>query len=198
MTDDSDFTCRNRDIPRDVADQFRVSLGLDTAPETLDEWVAETVRTFGTELVPDRPDALCTTDSSRHEARFDDTARNFRCFFDLLLLPFVLEDSTAVRVRSRSPISTTVVSGRLTREGISFDPDAAVMSFGAATDVVSAEYLDVPASLAYHRFCPFINAFPDESEYERWALENETGVTMPLALSDGFAVARRLAEAETE
>lgn len=192
MSANDDPALEDREIPGVLADQFRVSLGLDDAPATLAEWVAETGRLLTDEHVPDGPGALCLTGSSRHEARFDGERHNFRCFFDLLLLPFVLGDPADVHVRSRSPVTGTVVSGRVNRERVSIEPATAVVSFGAATDVVSAEYLDVPASLASRRFCPYINAFPDEAAYDRWATGVEDGVTMPLSMREGFAVARRL------
>ncbi len=192
MTDGHESTLETRALPSALSEQFQVSLGFDEPPATLADWADATADLLDDEYVPERPEDLCLTESSRHEARLDGETLYFQCFFDTLLVPFVVDGTPEVQVRSRSPVTDTVVTGTVTRDEVAVEPDGAVMSFGAATDVVSAAYLDVPATLAYRRFCPFIEAFPDESAYERWAETTKGGVTMPLSLAEGFALARRL------
>lgn len=183
----------DHELPTAVAEQFEISLGLDEPPGTLEQWVAETAGVLGREYVHHAPDALCVTESSRHEASVDGTPRNYRWFLDILLLPFVRDDPATVRFRSYSPIEGSVIEGTVTRNEVSVEPGAAVVSVGAATDVVSAEYLDVPPSLAFDRFCPHVQAFPDVAAYERWASTSD-GVTTPIPLDVGFALVRRLLE----
>ena len=192
MTDGHEPTLEAREIPPPLSEQFRISLGFDRRPETLADWTEATARLLDDRHVPARLEELCLTETSRHEARVIGETLYFKCFFDMLLVPFVSESASEVQVRSRSLVSDTLVTGTVTPDEVSIEPDGAVMSFGAATDVVSADYLDVPATLAYRRFCPYIDAFPDESEYERWDKATESGVTMPLELAVGFALARRL------
>ena len=198
MPNRSDVTLEEREMPSELAEQFQVSLGLDRPPATLVEWADATAELLDNQHVPDRLEMLCLTANSRHEARIDGEIRHFRCFFDTLLVPFVADGTPEVRVRSRSPVSDAVVTGEVTDEAVSVEPKDAVMSFGAATDVVSADYLEVPATLAYRRFCPYINIFVDEAEYGRWEDADDSGVTMPLSVPEGFALARRLVATASE
>lgn len=192
MRDPDGPSLDDHELPPSVAEQLEISLGLGEAPATLAQWVDETVDVLGPEYLPADPEALCVTESSRHEARVDGTTRHYRCFLDVLLLPFVQEDPAPVRFRSHSPVQGSVVEGTVTRTAVSAEPGTAVVSFGAATDVVSAAYLDVPSALAVDRFCPYVQAFPDEAAYERWASRTGDGVTTPIPLEVAFALARRL------
>ena len=192
MTDAHEHTLEARVLPSSLSEQFQISLGFDRRPETLAEWADATAELLDDAYVPEDPEDLCLTESSRHEARLDSETLYLQCFFDTLLVPFVVDGTPEVQIRSRSPVSDTLVTGTVTPDEVSIEPDGAVMAFGAATDVVSAAYLDVPATLAYRRFCPYIEAFPDEAAYERWDEATESGVTMPLELAEGLALARRL------
>lgn len=192
MPNRSDCPLEEREMPSELGEQFQVSLGLDRQPATLAEWADATAEILDHQHVPDSLEMLCLTADSHHEAWIDGETRHFRCFFDTLLLPFVVDGTPEVRFRSRSPVMDAIVTGEVTDEAVMVEPKDAVMSFGAATDVVSADYLDVPATLAYRRFCPYINIFTDDAEYRRWEDKEDSSVTMPLSVPEGFALARRL------
>lgn len=182
----------DREIPPDVADTFRVALGLDEPPKTIGEWAAATTRLFGDVGITVGLEDMCTTDTSKHEARFNNEVRHFHCVLDTLLVPFVLDEPTTVDIRSRSPVSGAIIELSVTREDISVDPESAVMSFGVAADVGPPDDLEASPALAYERFCPYINAFIDETEYGEWAAATPEAVTMGLPLTDGFVIAQTL------
>jgi hypothetical protein len=189
----------NRDLPPAVADGFRTALGLDEPPETLGEWVDATARLLDEAGVSIGFDAMCTAESTRHEARVGDDVVQFRCVFDALLLPFVVDDSSPVEIRSRAPgpdaHEAAVVEMTATRENVSADPESAVVSFGVAADAASVSERDDPLAYGHEAFCPYINAFPDEAAYEEWAADTPEAETMSLPAADAHALARKLATA---
>lgn len=184
----------DREIPPDVADTFQTALGLDEPPKTIGEWVAATTQLLDDVGITVGLEDMCTTDTSRHEARFDNEVRHFHCVLDTLLVPFVLDEPTTVDIRSRSPVSDTIIELSVTREDVSVDPESAVMSFGVAADVGPPDDLEASPALAYERFCPYINAFIDEGEYDEWAAATLDAVTMSLPLTEGFALAQTLTD----
>lgn len=188
----------DRELPRDVAEQFRVALGLAAAPATLDDWVDATASRLQDAGVSVGFEELCLTESSRHEARVGDEVRYFACVLDALLLPFVLDEPARVDVRSRSPVSDAVVEATVTRGGVSVDPEGAVASLGVAADVDPAAERGDPLAYGRAAFCPYVNAFPDADEYEAWDEATPAAVTTSLPLSDGFAIAGALAARLTE
>lgn len=184
----------NRELRTDVAARFRDALGSDEPPATLDELADAMARRLADEDVTLGVETLCRTESSRHEARIGDRTEHFACVLDTLLLPFVLDDPGPIDVRSRSPASGTVVEIAVSREGVTVDPEDAVVSIGIDADAVSdGEYEDV-AEYGYEMVCPYINAFPDREEYEEWASETTSATTMPLSPGEGHVFARRFAE----
>lgn len=73
---------------------------------------------------------------------------------------------------------------RIDSEGAYSDPSDAVVSYGWRLDRSGVVFEDV---------CPFVNAFPTQSEYEAWAHMRPEAVTMPLSTSDAYGLARDLA-----
>ena len=183
----------NRELPADVADAFRAALGLDDPPATLGDAVDEMARALAAADAPAGVDALCTAESSRHEARVGGEVRHFRCVLDALLLPFVLEDRADAEIRSRSPASDAVVEMTATPEAVSSAPGGAVVSFGLAADAAPLAERDDAVEYGYEAFCPYVNAFPDEQEYEEWAAATPAATTA-LSLPEAHALAALLAD----
>lgn len=186
-----DSTMQDREIPSAVAERLQIVLRLNEPPATLDV-VADTVshifEAAGTSV---EFEELCLTGSSRHEARVGDDVHHFRCVLDTLLLPFVLEEPTEFDIRSRSPVSDAVIEMTVGREGISVEPETAVISFGVAADVEPPDSAkEVVSGYGYETFCPYVNAFSSETEYDEWAAETPNAATMMLPVLDAFAFAR--------
>lgn len=181
----------DRDIPPDVADQFRVAFGLDGTPSNLAEWAEATARLIETAIIKETFDDWCRVSTSRHEIRSAESAY-YRGLFDALLVSFIRANSAEFTIRSQSPVSERVVDVHIDGCETSFDPDGAVMSFGVATDVVATEYFEVPDRIAYNRFNQYTNAFASLSAYERWTDATPEAVTMVIPLSTGVALAQRV------
>lgn len=181
-------------MPDDVATTFEAALGLESRPETVGDWIDATARRLDAAGISFGVEEMCLTDASPHSARIDGQTRHFACVLDTLLLPFVLDEPDEVVVRTHSPVSETVIDVTVTREGITVAPDDAVMSFGIAGDTDSPEDRDGVLANGTVQFCPYIDAFADDAEYERWADETDEAVTMMLPLEDGFALASALGD----
>lgn len=126
------------------------------------------------DLVADRP--------TRHRASVGEEHWYTHCFFDALLLPFVL-DASPVEVQTTSPESGRSINARVTPDRAETDPASAVVSFGAFRQG------DGPATST---LCPTINAFAHLAEYEAWAATHPEVATVPLSMTDAFAFARDL------
>lgn len=183
----------DRTIPAPLAETFGVALGLAEPPDTLGAWADETTRLLDDVGLTVGMADTCTSEASRHEVHVGDDVQHVHCVLDALLVPFLLEDPTTVDVRSRSPVSRTVIELQVSRDDVVVTPGEAVMSFGVAADVGPPEELEVEPTLAYERFCPYVNAFVDEAEYDGWDAATPDAVTMPLSLADGHALARSIA-----
>jgi hypothetical protein len=179
----------DRDLPSDVSAGFQTVLGLSEPPETLGEWADETRRVLDDHDFEFGVEHLCLTEESRHEAHVSGETRYFRCVLDALLLPFLVEERS-VRVRSRGPLSDTVVTMDVTADDVTTDPETAVVSFGldagldqeASPEAVTAEF-------GYAAFCPYVNAFPTREAYEEWDERTATAATTALTPTEALAAA---------
>lgn len=187
----SEPALEDRYIQAEVADRFRLAFGLDESPTNLAEWVEVTSQLLETARRQGSFDDWCRLSCSRHEIRSPEPVY-YMGLFDTLLVPFVREAATDATIESQSPVSERSVEVHITEEGMSVIPGDAVMSFGAATDVVSTRYFEVPDRIAYTRFTRYTNAFSDVQAYERWDEDTTEAETMMIPLSVGIALARQV------
>lgn len=180
-------------MSRDVAEAFRDVLGLDDAPATLADWTDETTALLADAEFSLGVESLCVTDASRHEARVGGDTEQFQCVLDALLLPFLVEDSP-VRVRSECPATGGVVEMEATTDRVTANPASAVVSLGVATDAGRPDDVtDAVGEFGYAAFCPYVNAFPDETAYEQWNDETTNAAAMALTPAEAHAIAARMA-----
>lgn len=196
MTTNPARSVNDYDVPPELADKIQITFGLNEPPATLGDWVDATCHLLdGADITVGFED-MCTADVSRHEAQIGGEAQHFHCILDTLLLPFVVEDQSTFDVRSRSPISDTIVELTVSGNTVEVTPTEAVMSFGVAADVDIPPNGAIEPALAYTCLCPYINAFPSHAEYEQWASETPEAATMALSLADGFELAQILAQSQ--
>lgn len=186
----SDEATHDHELPPSLADQLTVALALDETPATVEEALERVLyRIEQTDVAIDL-DSLCVAEETRHQARVGEETLYFHCVLDTLLLPFVLDNSGPIEIRSTSPISGGPIDITVTKDEIDVSPDQAIMSYGVAADIEIVESNTVSALTAYERFCPYVNAFSSRPEYERWDEETPDAVTMGLPIRDAFALVR--------
>lgn len=195
MTDRPSKTSPDIELPPTVAEQLQTAFGLPGPPRTLEEWVTGTFAVADETELTVSMDTLCTADRSRHRASIDGDTHYFHCVLDALVVPFLLDLDEPVLIRSESPASRTTVEIHAGQDTLAVEPADAVMSFGVATglDAPSPEEFDL--SLAHERFCPYANAFPTETEYERWAARTDA-VTTAFPIEVGHQLARQIPDSE--
>lgn len=183
----------NTAIVPEVAEQFRISLGLEETPETLATWAEATSETLNHGFrnnIPQRSAA----EAFRHKVRVNQDTYYCQGLFEAMVLPFVSKEATEFQIRSRSPLSGSDVEIRATCDSLSVNPEEALTSFGVAENVVTAEYFDVPPDIAYHRFNQYTNVFPDERAYDYWTERTDDVVVMALPIPDALVLTQRVIE----
>ena len=165
-------------VPEELSSSVQQAVG--TTP-TDRETLGELVEGIATECWTPRPENLISEEPTRHQVRVDGRTLHTYCFVDALMLPFVLSGHEAVEVRSDSP-SGGKVSALLTERGVEGAPPATVVSFGAARQSEKGTICET--------LCPYLNAFPSQADYERWAERTPQAITVALSVEEAFDLAR--------
>lgn len=190
---DSDLaqTYRGPSIPRPVGERLRTAMGLDERPTHFVDWVQAWISIADRDGIAMNLDALCTTDDSPHEARFNGRTQHYQCVQDPIIAPFISDDVEEVEVETRTPVNGDTVTLTVTESGIDADPEGTVFSFGVAADVETPNDDGPSPILAYGQFCPYGHAFSSRAEYEEWAAEVD-GYTMITSMEDVFELSRAI------
>lgn len=170
-----DAPVQDRELPVAVAERIGGALGVEP-PATFGGWLDALAERF------EDGAALCTTDTSRHEARIGEERHHLRCVLDGLVLAHLQEEPVTVRSESRRSGETVT----LTADGgtVETEPEGAVVSFGVGETAGAAD--------AYGSFCPYVDAFPSLVVYERWAEETDAATT-PLSVAAAHELAGAIA-----
>ncbi len=170
-------------IPTVLAERLRDSQGLMRAPRTLGEYVAAPGRHRSvvdpSRLCCDSFD-LCCANHSQHEITIDGSTRSTHCVLDTLLLA-IIEDAEAAVIRSVSPLGREVVTLTIADWAVTADPPTAVISFGMLREGSGA---------VFETLCPYVNAFPSEEGYRRWAVATPDAVTVCMSVQQAWEFAR--------
>jgi hypothetical protein len=124
--------------------------------------------------------ALVAEHPTRHEVRMAGRRLYAHCFLDALMLGY-LDARGEAQIRSLSPLDEVSVRVWLSGDVVYVRPPEAVMSFGVGHG---------PFDATQTYLCPYISAFRDREEYERWcAAGRNLHTTIALPVLDAVALA---------
>lgn len=182
------------EIPAEVGEALATALDLAGRPETLGDWARAVAGVVERDDVSMRPETLCTTTHSPHEAHFGNETQHYLCVQDAFIVPYLIEDVDTVDITTECPESGEPIEITVTDDGIDVAPSDGVMSIGVADDVTEPDGdADIPP-LAYERICPYGHAFSNRGAYEAWA-ERVDAVTMVAPVEHARHFARTLVNA---
>lgn len=174
------------ELPDAFADHVATTSGLESPPETLEEWWMAVLDQFAAnDLCVDRTDLYSET-PTRHEVRVAGRIRYAYCVLDALAAA-VMEDQPIVEVRSIDPVTGTPVTFTVRDDGVDVSPESAWICYGSRVDAEAVEAAGSFAAWAVQddkrevrdAVCTYTNAFESEETYEQWAAETDS-VTAPL------------------
>lgn len=186
MDTDHESADGQAELPTEFAEHAAALTGLDTPPETLEEWWRALAEQYAEGGHSVELSDLYSASPTRHEVHIDDRIRYAYCALDGLLAA-VMEDQTSVTVRSIDPDSGTPVVITVTDESVEVSPDGALICFGSTVDEddteaagsIAAWSLQEDRAEVQSAVCQYTNAFESEETYDRWASQTDS-FTAPL------------------
>lgn len=170
-------------LPTVLAKRLQEAQRLSRPPLTLGEYVAAPGRHRSVvdpaRLCCDASEACCT-DHSQHEITIAGTTRSTHCVLDTLLLA-IIDEAEAASIRSVSPLGREVVTLAVSNGELAAEPPTAVISFGMRRE---------GGGTVFETLCPYVNAFPSEAEYRRWAEATPEAVTVVMSAQQAWEFAR--------
>ena len=186
MDTESESTDARTELPTDFAKHAATITGLDTPPETLEEWWTAVVEQYsGNDLAVGLADLYSET-PTRHEVHVNDRVRYAHCVLDALQAA-VMEEQATVTICSIDPVSAAPVTFTVSDDSVEVSPENALICFGSSLDPEDVEAIGSLAAWSLQddkdeiqgSVCQYTNAFEDEATYEEWA--SKTGsITAPL------------------
>lgn len=171
-------------IPAALGERLRAVQALPAVPTTLGDYVAARGRHRSfvdpSRLYCDSGQPCCGV-HSQHEITMGGVTRQTHCVLDTLLLASL--EGAGASVRSVSPLTAAVVKLEIGRHGVTAEPPSAVMSFGLRKD---------EGETVFETLCPYVNAFPSEAEYQRWAEATPEAVSVAMSIAQAWEFARDL------
>lgn len=181
----------NTPLPPALAERLQAAQGLAPPPMTLGEYVGAPGRHRSVvdpaRLCCDASEACCT-DHSQHEITIAGTTRSTHCVLDTLLLA-IIDEAEAASIRSVGPLGREVVTLAVSNGELAAEPPTAVISFGMRRE---------GDGTVFETLCPYVNAFPSEAEYRRWAEATPEAVTVVMSAQQAWEFARDMLEAAVD
>jgi len=175
------------EMPEEMKKTLGEFVGKDI--DTLNDWVCEVRETTGNGGID--ADDLCHTDEKTpHRGEIDGETYHFLCFYDAVVLSEIAD--SPVDIRTESPEGNVVEAQAGGDGGLEVVPSEAVFSFGVSDDDLPS-YGDPTHEDVYSAVCPYVRAFADRQEYERWD-RGVDAVTVAAPVEGATELAERLVE----
>lgn len=135
---------------------------------------------------PGAQSRLCDATPSRHRLHIAGQLVHTPCVLDALMLPYLR--GLPGEVHSDCPATGRVILFDIDPAGrATIAPTTAVVSLGAGW---------VRGAASRENVCPYLNAFPTDDAYRRWAACTPQAITIALPADDATTLARSLAHRE--